>query len=169
MPIENLLIRAVSEDDSFDRMTDILHAAYAPLGAKGMQYVAVSQPVEVTRKRCAQGQCYIALIDDEMVGTVTLRDPMKTDEYHPYYAQEGVAVFGQFGVDPTVQRQSVGTRMMQYLEGRARELGAREIACDTSVHADHLRAWYTGMGYVEVDTADWLDTNYQSVILAKAL
>ncbi len=46
---DGLEIKIVTDDQSFERITDILHAGYAQLAALGFNYMAVDQPVEVTR------------------------------------------------------------------------------------------------------------------------
>ncbi len=58
---------------------------------------------------------------------------------------------------------------MDVAEGRAREWGARLIAIDTSEHATDLITLYSKRGYKIVDSVSWPETNYRSVILAKAL
>ena len=51
----------------------LLHRGYAELGAMGFRYRAVNQSVEVTRTRIADGEGYIAVRDDESVGTHLIR------------------------------------------------------------------------------------------------
>ena len=48
-------------------------------------------------------------------------------------------------------------------------MGARELACDTAMGAGHLIEFYARRQFREVATADWEGTNYESVILSKAL
>ncbi|MCR9256155.1 MAG: GNAT family N-acetyltransferase [Alphaproteobacteria bacterium] len=149
-------------------MTEILHTAYGRLAVMGLNYQAVDQPVEVTRERAALGECYIAELTGEMVGTVTLMPPSFQD-YHPHFSRPDVAMFGQFAMDPKLQGKGHGNRMIAFLEDRARALGAKELACDTAEPATHLVEWYTRLGYRYIDHADWPHTNYISLILSKVL
>ena len=59
MNVQNrgMTIRSVREDDSFERLTEILRAADGRLAAMGLNYKAVDQPVEVTRERASLGEC----------------------------------------------------------------------------------------------------------------
>lgn len=165
---DGLRIKRVTDDASFERVTEILHAGYAQLAALGFNYMAVDQPVEVTRKRALGAECYAVEKDGIIVGTVTLMPP-SGGTYHPFYARPDVAIFGQFAVDPALQQGGVGKHVIQFLEQRARDLGARELACDTAEGATHLVEWYNRMGYVQVDKTDWPHATYTSLIFSKRL
>lgn len=94
----------------------------------------------------ASGDTFVAVLDDAVVGVVTLAE---ADATHgsPFYDRPDVASFGQFGVLPELQRQGIGSRLMDIVEARAREKGVVELALDTSEHADALIAMYTKRGY----------------------
>lgn len=62
-----------------------------------------------------------------------------------------------------------GSSMMEKLEIRAKELGASEIALDTSEHAADLISRCEKRGYLIVAHAKWEVTNYRSVVMAKKL
>ena len=49
--VERVTIRRLSEHDSLEELTELLHAAYAPLAVRGMRYTASYQGVEVTGRR----------------------------------------------------------------------------------------------------------------------
>lgn len=149
-------------------LTDLLHEAYAPLAAKGMRYLATHQPPEKTLERLQRGEAYLAFRLNELVGTVTLfrEDPTSRCEY---YRIPGVFSFGQFAIRPRLQGQGFGSLMMNMLEARAKELGARELALDTSEHATDLIRLYEKRGYRHVAYTQWDVTNYRSVIMSKAL
>jgi GNAT superfamily N-acetyltransferase len=167
MSSEPVEIRAWTQEDSLEELTRLLHRAYAPLAAAGMRYLATHQSVEVTARRIAK-ECYVALLEGRLVGTITLKPPGRTGGC-PYYERERVATFGQFGVDPDVQCRGVGGLLLETIERRARELGGTELALDTAECAHHLIARYERLGYHVVDRVDWDDTNYVSVIMAKSL
>jgi hypothetical protein len=85
----------------------------------------------------------------------------------PYYDRPGVASFHQFAVDPDLQGDRIGRRLLDLVEDRAAATGATEIALDTAVPATHLIAMYERRGYRIVDRVDWDETNYVSVIMAR--
>lgn len=47
------------EDDDAAQLTELQHAAYAELGAMGLNYTAVDQDVETTRERARGGRCWV--------------------------------------------------------------------------------------------------------------
>lgn len=161
-------IRLISETDSMDELTDLIHRAYIQLADMGLRYWATHQSVEDTRRRAAGGECYVVEIAGRIVGTIVLRGPAKPSS-HPWYNRPDVAIFNQFAVDPPFQKQRVGSTLLEFVEKRAVEMGARELACDTAEGAVHLIAMYRKRGFRQVGTADWEGTNYMSVVLSKSL
>jgi GNAT superfamily N-acetyltransferase len=101
-----------------------------------------------------------------LIGTVTL---YKEDLTSPceYYRKPGVFSFGQFGIMPSLQGRGLGSFLMDMLESRAKELGALELALDTSERADNLIRMYTKRGYCHVGYTKWDLVNYRSVIMSK--
>lgn len=167
--VEDLQIRRLENGDSLDALTALLHRAYAELGDMGFRYKAVDQPVETTRQRVARGECYVAMLGAEIVGTALLLPPTWHAEYCDWYARPDVAVLSQFAVEPRLQRGGVGSKLMAYVEKRAAELGAAELSIDTAEGATHLIALYERRGYRHVGTAQWQHANYRSVLLSKRL
>lgn len=161
-------IRLLQEDDSIPALTQLLRRAYQPLADRGWRFVATWQDDELTRKRAMEGECYLLFLDGNMVGTITVRGPNR-DSDAEYYRRDGVWSFGMFGVEPHLKGQGLGSRMMEHVEQRAKELGAREMALDTAVPAEHLIRYYESHGYRIVDRVQWSMTNFPSVIMAKDL
>lgn len=164
-----LVVRRREEWDCYERMTEILHAAYARLAAMNLRYKAVNQPVSVTRERAESGECFVAELDGLLVGTVTLYPSGLADAPSDWYRRTDVAILSQFAVDPSLQAQGIGRRMIDALEGRARAVGAVELALDTAEPATHLVEWYTRLGFRFIEYAQWGHTNYRTVILSKTL
>ena len=134
----------------------------------GLRYVATWQDEEITRRRIAGAECWVADSDGKIVGTITLYPP-GLGRKHPFYLQAGVARIGQFGVEPELQGTGLGSHIMEHVEERARELGATELAGDTAEPAQHLHAFYERRGYRVVGRIRWDAVNYESVIRSKAL
>jgi GNAT superfamily N-acetyltransferase len=162
------VIREHRPSDSVPEITALLHDAYAELARLGFRYLATHQPEEVTARRLARGFPLVAELDGRMVGTVTLY-PSRPDHPVEWYRRPEVCHFGQFGVRPELQRQGIGLALLRAVEENARARGAAEIACDTAEGAAHLRAWYEREGYRFIQTMDWPETNYLSVVLSKGL
>ncbi len=162
-------IRQFGPDDSVEILTALLHRAYAGLGAKGLNYTAVDQTVDVTRKRLAEGTCLVAVDrDGRIVGTVMYNPVPVSYDGSPWLCRPDVAHLGQFGVEPLRQRDGIGAGLMVAVEDLARADGAHEIALDTAEPAVHLIEWYTQRGYRFIEYAQWRGKRYRSVVMSKA-
>ena len=169
----NLSIRFENFDtalhgDLVDSLTTLLHEAYAPLAAQGMKYLATHQPSSKTRERLLEGESYLAFLGGDLAGTITLyREKMQST--CDYYRQAGIFSFGQFAIRHDLKGRGLGSKMMDLVEARAKKLGAKELALDTSEHASELIAMYEKRGYKHVAFTKWEVTNYRSVIMSKPL
>ncbi|HEX2735722.1 MAG TPA: GNAT family N-acetyltransferase [Polyangiaceae bacterium] len=163
-----MLISRAESADSYDEITALLHRAYAGLAAQGLNYKAASQSAEDTRRRSAGAECYIARVEGRVVGTLLVVGPERPAPWSKWYDQPGVAMLGQFGVEPGLHGQGIGSRLLSFGEERVFELGAREVSIDTAVAATRLVHFYRSRGYREVETVQWDHASYLSVIMSKA-
>lgn len=163
-----LTIRPWQESDSIADMTALLHRAYAGLAAMGLRFMATHQSAEVTAARIAEGQCFVAMLNDRICGTILFKTADQTKGC-PWYDQEGIASFAQFGVEPEMQAHGLGRQLITFVERQAFASGARELALDTAEPATHLVGWYGRLGYRTVGHQQWSHTNYRSVLLSKLL
>jgi GNAT superfamily N-acetyltransferase len=161
-------VRRLIDSDSIPELTRLLHRSYGPLAAMGMRFLASHQSDAVTRKRVGGGECFIALIDGAIVGTIIFMPAANTDGT-PWLDRPEVASLGQFAVEPELQRGGLGQRLMERVERCAVESGAAEIALDTAETATHLIEWYGKCGYRLIEYAQWHHTNYRSAVLSKSL
>src|SRR5258706_9377743 len=102
----NVNFRLLTDDDSLAELTNLLHAAYAQLGALGFNYTAVDQTENVTRDRIAGGECYVAQKDGRLVGTILFRDG-RHSKGCAWFDRPYVSTFHQFGVLPAFQNQGI--------------------------------------------------------------
>jgi len=161
-------LRRLNPDDSMADLTALLHRAYRSLAAAGLRFLASHQDESTTMDRCSEGECWVAVQGRDLIGTMTWR-PGGTQTRCPWYGRRDVAIFGQFAVAPELQGQGIGSQLLDLVERRAREQGFTQIACDTSEKADALLAYYGRRGYRVVDSVQWEETNYRSVVLSKPL
>jgi GNAT superfamily N-acetyltransferase len=159
--------RFLSPTDDLDLITELLHRGYARLAEAGLRFVASHQDVNVTRRRVAKGETIVAL-DRRLVGIVTLARSEATSG-SPFYDRPDVASFGQYAVEPTHQRNGIGTRLLEYVEQLALLRGVKYLALDTSEQAGHLIRFYETRGYRFVEHVRWPDVNYRSVVMAKPI
>jgi GNAT superfamily N-acetyltransferase len=168
-------LRPLAPTDSLDALTALLHRAYAPLGAMGLNYTAVDQGVDVTARRLAGGHGLVAETGDgTIVGTVVVQGALDAGEAPdaracPWYLRRDVAHLHQLGVEPAAQGQGIGKALIAACEDWARERDFRAIALDTAMPAAHLRERYAALGYADVGSVQWRGKRYRTVIMAKPL
>ena len=162
-------VKLFSEDDSIEELTGLIRNAYRQLADLGFRYWATHQSAEDTRERISKGECFVVKTDaHRLIATITLNYPKNTTGCS-WYDTSDVASFGQFAVAPGHQKNGIGSLLLQKVENRAKELGVKELSCDTAIGATHLIEMYRKKGFRKVGTADWEMTNYISVILSKSL
>lgn len=166
--MDDISIRPWLNTDSPAELTELLHRAYARLAAMNLRFWATHQSADVTEQRIASGECFVAVADGAICGTILFRDASRTNG-SPWYDRPDVASFGQFAVEPGLQSKGLGRRLISHVEDRAAASGARELALDTAEPAVHLVDWYTRLGYRFIEHAQWQHTNYRSVLLSRAV
>lgn len=164
----DVLIRDWAPSDDLAALTRLLHEAYAPLAAQGLRFLASHQDEAMTQERLSEGWSFILECDGIVTGTITLRGTDPENECK-WYRRPGVYSISQFAVRPDRQRQGLGRRLLFHAESLARERGAGELALDTAEEALDLRTWYSRLGFREVASVSWPETNYRSVVLSKSL
>lgn len=162
-------IRPIRPDDSIEELTELLHRAYAPLGAMGLNYTAVDQSAGTTKERIDAGCCFVAICDGELIGTIVVEPTSRSDSECPYFARPGVASAHQMAVAPRHQGRGVGSRLLLVAETWAREDGFSELALDTAEPALHLIEMYLRRGYKRVETLQGEGKKYRSVFMSKSL
>ena len=163
-----LNIRPVHSDDDFTAIHSIVSRAYAYWLDRKILFTACHQGQDRTRARLLEGHGFVAEINDQIVGVISLNPPQPDDDCI-YYRKIGVWHFNQFAVDPNCQGNGVGTALLSHCEQFAMAHGATEIALDTAQPAIELIEYYQRLGYSIVDTINWSRTNYESYILSKPL
>lgn len=158
-------IRPIEPDDDLVEITRIIRAAYQQLSDMGLRFWATFQSVEDTKQRFADGQGLIALVDNVIVGTITIYGP-KPDSDVEIYRDPDTFCIGQFAVDPGRQGQGIGRRLHDEAIHLIMSRGGTSSALDTAEQATHLIELYSHWGYRIVGTADWRPlTNYRSVVM----
>lgn len=164
----NIEIRPFKNSDSLKELTKLLNRAYQQLADLGFRYTATYQDDKITAERIKEARCLVGLKADKIVATISYYPP-ETGGGVFWYEKAEVAKFGQFAVDPELQKSGIGSYLLQLVERIAKEDGSAELALDTAEGATHLINYYQKRGYRFVGYADWGTTNYRSVILSKRL
>ncbi len=162
-------IRRLDTNDCVEALTVLIHRAYKKNADLGFHFVATHQSSEVTRERLNSGIAFVAEQDGQIVGTITLEFPIEIP-HGEYVTDRPLALFGQFAVEPGLQSQGLGRRLIETVEAEARRIGAKEICLDTAQAADHLVGYYQKLGYEIRAEADWRpEVNYKSWVMVKDL
>jgi len=70
-------------------------------------------------------------------------------------------------VDPDHQRRGYGSRLLEALESRARDLGFEALTLDTTARQEGARALYESYGYRRLESFEWRE--YEVLIYRKEL
>jgi GNAT superfamily N-acetyltransferase len=167
-PTPSITVRRILQTDSMEELTKLLHRAYAGQVAMGLQPLAGRQDVETTRKRAMAGECYLALDGERIVGTILFHE-VEDAKGPPWFQRKDVDSFSQFGVDPDLQGRGIGQMLLDTVERRAVECGAKEMGLSMAEPDAGLMAFYIRRGYRFVEHWQWPYTNYRSAILSKTL
>lgn len=173
----NITTRRLAPSDSIMEMTRLLHRAYAKQVAMGLQPLAGRQTPEVTEQRVFSGECYVAVdhaasiqsrTGQKLVGTILFHE-VEESQGPPWFAKPEVASFSQLAVDPDYQGCGIGRMLMDLVEQRARETGAKELALSMAEPDRELYEFYLKRGYRFIENWKWPYTNYRSAILSKSI
>src|SRR5438552_10538445 len=159
-------IRKWKETDSISELTELLHRSYKPLADMGLIFLATHQTDAQTKRRIEKGDCFIIENDGKLIATISLYPNNKSNECL-HFRKEGSAYFGQFAVEPLLQKTGIGSKMMEFIEEYAKEKGYSELALDTSEKALRLIEFYKKRGYGFVHYHQWDIVNYRSVVMSK--
>lgn len=162
------MVRRLAPTDSMEELTSLLHRAYRAQVEMGLRPLAGRQDAATTKKRCSSGECYVAVLNGAIVGTILFHE-VEDAKGPPWFANKHVDSFSQFGVDPLIQGKGVGQKLLDTVERRAVECGATELGLSMAEPDTNLMAFYTRRGYRFIEYWQWPYTNYRSVILSKAL
>ena len=161
-----VLVRRIAPSDSIAEVTSLLHRAYRPQVEMGLRPLAGRQTEDVTRRRADESECFVATLEQRIVGVILLNEKEETD-FPKHFLKPHVAHFSQFGVDPSVQGRGVGVLLLDTVERRAREIGETELALSMAEPDAELRRFYDKRGFQFVEYWQWPYTNYRSVILSR--
>ena len=156
-------IRPWQPGDSLAALTALLHRAYAPLAAAGMNFTAATQTEAMTAQRMQGARTWVAeAVDGALLGTITAAGPFDPNAQGwahalPWFYRQDVAHFHQYAVDPGCQGQGIGAALLQAAEAWAQAAGHRAMLLDTAEPATALRQRYARAGYADIASVQWAE------------
>lgn len=153
--------------DSWEALTRLLNRAFARLAALGMHCSCADQTANITRERALAGDCFVAVCNGRIIGTLTV-EGRDTNSQCEHYRQRSVASVHQFGIEPKWQSRGIGRALLAFAGHWAAARGYSQIALDTPFPANHLLAFYRTQGFSLVDVVRFAGRGYDSAVLSKA-
>lgn len=170
LPDPALTVRPFIDGDA-PALTALLHEAYAELGARGLNFTAVDQSVETTRRRAHGGRCWIVERGGDLIATLTMSLPPSSDlqELTVEASAAHRAWLNQVAVSPRARRSGLARGLWDIGKGWAIEQGATSVGVDTAVPATHLVNLYAAWGFDHRGVIHWPGKTYDSVVMIRAL
>ena len=160
-----ITIEPWSASDSFEDLAALLVRAAAPV----FDYMSKkSVGVQTVVDRVANGECFVARERGAIIATALYRSPNRTVGC-PWYNRMDVASVTQVAVDPNRQGRGLGSLLLSWIEEKARDDRAAELAVDAPEHADQLIQYYQSRGYRPVGFTQWEENPFRSLVLSKNL
>ena len=155
-----ITIRLATDSDVPD-LRRLVNAAYGELADRGLNYTGTFQDEEVTRERMQGNDVYLAYLNEQLVGTISLE--VRDDAPSP------ALYISQLGILPEYKRQGIGRQLLQLAETVARNKGITRLQLDTAVPATHLVNLYKSLGYNIKNEVQWRGKTYKSYVMEKKL
>lgn len=161
-----VLRRFDPQHDSWEFLTRLLHRAFARLAECGLHCGCADQDTSVTRRRALAGDCFVAVCNGRIVGTMTL-EARDLESPCEHFRNRNVATAHQFGIDPSWQHRGIGRALLAFASHWAAARGYTRLALDTPFPAAHLISFYRAQGFSLVDVVRFAERGYDSAIFSK--
>lgn len=164
-------VRRFFEDADAEDLTELLHAAYAELGAMGLNYTAVDQDSTTTLTRARGGQCWVVEHDGRLIGSLTMSLPASAglQELTPQAREPRRAWLNQVAVSPAFRGLGIASDLWLRARQWASAQGATSVGVDTAIPAERLVRLYESWGFAPVGSIHWPGKTYDSVVMTQPL
>lgn len=167
--MEKIEIIEKPDNITWEEVTNVIYDGYTKRLKENLFYAAVNQTKETTEQRALNGKCWLALKNNEIVGTITCNfytQPiyLTSKGKKKWYIDDYYAHIQQFAVKEKYQGLGIGKKLRKTVEDYCKQKGIDSIIDDTSVEAKDLWKWYTKLKHEKVDYISWNNTNYYTVV-----
>lgn len=162
-------IRKVTEKDSREEINRLFHTHHAVVADASLRRFYLDELLGEGSSENPKGELYLAIAeDDKILGGLVFFDTENTRGC-PYYDRPGVASIGPFAVVPQFQGHGLGGAMLELIEARAKESGAKELALDISPEATHSLQNFLKRGFRFAENARWPESSARCLVLTKQI
>ncbi len=162
--------RRYRPDDALG-LTRLLNGAYRELQSMGLNFTAATQDVEMTRRRVAEGACWVVEHEGRLSATMTMSVPPSEDirSLSEHARRSDMGWLCQVAVGPELRGRAVAKTLFDVACDWATHEGIRRVGLDTAAPADHLIAMYSRWGFERVDDVHFPGKSYDSVVMTREL
>ncbi|WIE80210.1 GNAT family N-acetyltransferase [Curtobacterium sp. MCSS17_016] len=152
-------------------VTTLLNRAYRELQEAGLNFTAATQDIATTRRRVAEGVCWVVEHQGRVSATMTMSVPPPDDirSLSEHAQQSDTGWLCQVAVGPELRGRAVAKTLFDAACAWAISHGITRIGLDTAASAEHLIAMYTRWGFAHVDDIHFPGKNYDSAVMTRDL
>jgi ribosomal protein S18 acetylase RimI-like enzyme len=159
----NIKITPKPDSISWEEITEVIQLAFSEKKDRGLLYVATQQDAQKTQERVGNGICIVALLDDKVIGTVTLQIEQIDKRKRKWYHGNLSAYSSQLAVHPDYKGFGVGNMLSKERFRIAEANNVDELLMHTSVHATEMLTWWKRQGGQFVELLSSSSTNYYAI------
>lgn len=152
-------------------LTALLNDAYRELHDRGLNFTAATQDVDTTRRRVAEGACWVVEHEGRVSATMTISVPPPEDvrSLTEHARRPHTGWLCQVAVSPELRGRAVARTLFDVVCDWAVHAGIATIGLDTAAPADHLTVMYSRWGFEHVDDVHFPGKTYDSVVMTRAV
>ncbi len=160
---DDLIIIPKPDYISWEEITELLHTAFAKRVNQGMRFRAASQDVQTTIEKVGDGICLVALLDNKLVGTITVIYRKVDSKNKKWYHNNSYCYADQLAVHPAYQKKGIAEKLRAERLKICFEKKVDACILDTSIKAKSLVKLHIDSGFQKVELLSSPHTNYYSV------
>ncbi|WII71633.1 GNAT family N-acetyltransferase [Bdellovibrio sp. 22V] len=138
----------------------LLNISYKELADQGWNFTGSYQDEAVTLKQVLERRVFVLCDEDELIGTVSVRD-------ENWFTNRKSLYVGKLAILPRLKRQGLGGLLMNFAENLAKNEGYESLQLDTAKSAVHLIKWYQELGFQIVGGTQHQGKTYESLVFEK--
>jgi len=154
-----------------EELTALLHQAYRELQDQGLNFTAATQDIETTRRRVAEGACWVIEFEGRIAATMTMSVPPPDDiqSLSVHARSPSTGWLCQIAVGPELRGRAVARTLFAAACDWALSEGTKTVGLDTAAPAQHLVDMYSRWGFEHRDTVRFPGKTYDSIVMTTAL